>query len=167
MGPTSIPSKLFMINPMDAGEGSSAGGGGGQSAEGNSGSNPKTTHAHAIHTPSAELDDAKLDNMFGKPNKDHLKIARDKILGQSKEINRKDKPSIYSLEYSPHLVLTSQDTNAVARQLLGLHKSYVTHFYQATQMSRVLLPSANGKKHKAVTCSKRTLSDLDTTSTED
>jgi hypothetical protein len=168
MGPPSIPSKLFVISPIDSGEGSS--GGGGQSAGGNNGSSTKIPHAQAIFTPSVELDDAKLDDMFGKPNKDHLSIAKNKVVGQLEEMRAskaQHRPSIYGLEYPSHLRLDVQDCNAIARQLLGLRKSYAMHYYDSIKMSKVFVPSANGNKHKSVGCSQTTINDLNTTSTED
>ena len=165
MGPPSIPSILSMT---DSGEGSS--GGGGQSAGGNNGPSTNTTRPFPAFTPSVELGDAKLDGMFGKPNQDHLRIARDKVIGQFESFKGSTgthKPSIYGLEYPGHLRLNTQDINAIARQLLGLHKSYATQYSDNSKMSKVFVPSANGNKHKAVCCTKATINDLNSTSSQD
>ena len=165
MGPPSIPSRLFTMNP---GEGSS--GGGGQSAGGNSGPSTNITPQDTsvkhdtniqlgVVIPSVELDDAKLDDLFGKPNQDHLKRARDKVVGQLNEMKGKTKMSIYG-NYSRHLVLDDQDYHAIARQLLGLRKSYAMRFNKSMDSTKVMIPSPNGKNNIAVACTQATVNDL-------
>ena len=116
--------------------------------------------------PSKDLPDKQLDEMFGPPNKDHLKAAIDKIVGQSEECKQNNngsyKWSIYSVDYSPSLRLSYQDKNAIARQLLGLRTKYDMRFNKTTNSTKVMIAKGiSGKKtNVAVTCNKATIDDL-------
>ena len=145
-------------------------GGGGQSAGGNNNNQntditsqnqnldtkSQTSSTLGVVTPSVELTDTQLDTMFGEPNQDHLKKARDKIVAQFAIKGKK--LSIYG--YTGNLGLDNQDCNAIARQLLGLRKSYAMRFNAATNYTKVMVPSADGKSNKAVACKKATINDI-------
>lgn len=118
-----------------------------------------------VLVPSKDLPDKELDEMFGPPNKDHLKAARDKIVAQSeqcKQNNGSYKSSIYSVDYPPSLRLSNQDKNAVARQLLGLRTKYDMRFNKSTNSTKVMIAKglSGNKTNVAVACNKATIDDL-------
>ena len=118
--------------------------------------------------PSSSLTVEQLDDFFGPPNKDNLKIARDKIVEQAKECyERKNssKLTIYSQDYSVSSRLTTQDHNSVARQLLAIrNKEYAVRLNLSTNSPKVMLPKGKGpstsRSNAAVLCNKATIADL-------
>ena len=71
---------------------------------------------------------------------------------------KREKMSKQVIRYSPSLQLNLEERNAVARQLLGLHKQYdMKSFHQA---SKVMIPRSNGQDNDTVVCSQKTINDL-------